>query len=481
MDRLDEAKAGLKILFLDACRNNPYSRGFRSGDRGLARIGTAPSGTLIHYATRPGSVAADGNGANGLYTSQLLKHLDAANIPVEAVLKRVSAAVEAASSGQQEPWTEGSIKGEFYFRGGAGPATQVASLEPQPIAAQVPGRKPGQSQPEAAPTLVADPAETAYWAEVVKSQSEADLKAYLQAYPNGAYVQKAQQLLEQQQVQKRQQEQAKEDQAWANAQQANDYNSYNNFTGQDPNSRYTPLAKLKASKLQGQTVQDCSECPKMVVIPSGSFTMGSSNGASNEKPPHQVSVKSYLLGQTLVTQGQWRAIMGSNPSHFANCGDTCPVENINWNDAQAFATALSKKTGMNYRLPSEAEWEYAARAGTNTKWSFGDNESELGQYAWYSANSNDQTHPVAQKKPNAWGLYDMHGNAWEWMQDVHHDSYSGAPTDGGAWTSGGDQARRVLRGGSWNDYPGDLRSAYRNWYTPDFRNTNLGLRIARTL
>ena len=130
MERLDEAKAGLKLFFLDACRNNPYARSFRSGDRGLARVSAAPSGTLIHFATRPGSVAADGSGANGLYTSLLLRHIDTPNTPVETMLKRVAAAVEAESKGQQEPWTEGSIRGEFFFNAGG---TTLASVKPEPI------------------------------------------------------------------------------------------------------------------------------------------------------------------------------------------------------------------------------------------------------------------------------------------------------------------------------------------------------------
>jgi len=130
MERLDEAKAGLKLFFLDACRNNPYARSFRSGDRGLARVSAAPSGTLIHFATRPGSVAADGSGANGLHTSLLLRHIDTPHTPVETMLKRVAAAVEAESKGQQEPWTEGSIRGEFFFNAGG---TTLASVKPEPI------------------------------------------------------------------------------------------------------------------------------------------------------------------------------------------------------------------------------------------------------------------------------------------------------------------------------------------------------------
>ena len=173
--------------------------------------------------------------------------------------------------------------------------------------------------------------------------------------------------------------------------------------------------------------------------------------------------------------------MGSNPSSFSSCGDGCPVESVSWNDAQDFAQRLSQKTGKQYRLPSEAEWEYAARAGSSTKWSFGDNESQLGDYAWFSANSQNKTQRVAQKRPNAFGLFDMHGNVWEWVQDCWHGNYNGAPTDSSAWTTGCSGSYRVLRGGSWIIFPAILRSAYRNGSTPDFRNNISGLRLARTL
>jgi uncharacterized caspase-like protein len=162
MERLDEAKAGLKLLFLDACRNNPYARSFRSGDRGLARVGAAPSGTLIHFATRPGSVAADGTGANGLYTTELLRHLDTPNTPVETMLKRVSAAVETQSKGQQEPWTEGGIRGEFYFKSSVGAGVQVATLKPELI---VPTVSPGQASGLTLDDLQKEEASRNQWAQ----------------------------------------------------------------------------------------------------------------------------------------------------------------------------------------------------------------------------------------------------------------------------------------------------------------------------
>ena len=239
----------------------------------------------------------------------------------------------------------------------------------------------------------------------------------------------------------------------------------------------TPKPGTRSSP--SQTIKDCTDCPEMVVIPAGSFEMGSNENAS-ERPVHRVNVPSFLLGKTEVTQGQWRAVMGSNPSRYGQCGDDCPVEQVSWNDAQEFAQRLSQKTGKQYRLPSEAEWEYAARAGRNAKWSFGDSQYQLGDYAWFSANSQNKTQRVAQKRPNAFGLYDMHGNVWEWVQDCWHDKYSGAPTDGSAWMTVCNERGQVLRGGSWGYGPEDLRSASRGWYAPEDRGSD-GLRLARTL
>ena len=245
-----------------------------------------------------------------------------------------------------------------------------------------------------------------------------------------------------------------------------------------------PPPAQRPSPAPGQIAKDCADCPEMVVLPAGSFEMGS-NEKADEQPVHRVNVPSFLIGKTEVTQGQWKAVMGSNPSYFSSCGEDCPVEQVSWNEAQEFAQRLSQKTGKQYRLPSEAEWEYAARAGSSTTWSFGDNESQLGDYAWFSANSERwfsgaQTQRVAQKRPNAFGLFDMHGNVWEWTQDCWHGDYTGAPTDGSAWTTGCSGSYRVLRGGSWNYYPADLRSAVRSRSTSDYRNSYFGLRLART-
>ena len=236
----------------------------------------------------------------------------------------------------------------------------------------------------------------------------------------------------------------------------------------------------------GSVIKDCSDCPELVVIPAGRFMMGSNDGnsrESSEKPIHPVNIKQFAIGKTEVTQAQWQAVMGSNPSKFTNCGSNCPVEQVSWNDVQQFIQKLNAKTGQSYRLPSEAEWEYAARAGSQSKYSFGDSDSDsqLGQHAWYKENSGNSTKPVAGKQANAFGLHDIHGNVLEWVKDCWHDNYNGAPTDGSAWTTSCTGNGRVLRGGSWLYGPASLRSADRMWDSPDRRGSGTGFRLARTL
>ena len=238
----------------------------------------------------------------------------------------------------------------------------------------------------------------------------------------------------------------------------------------------------RAVSLAGQIIKDCDICPDMVIIPSGKFEMGSRNGDSDEKPIHSVTVNAFALGKTEITQGQWRAVMGNNPSHFSSCGDDCPVEKVSWDDAQVFIQKLKAKSGKQYRLPSEAEWEYACRAGGQQEYCGSDNVDSV---AWYGDNSgkgwfsNGSTHPVSRKQPNAFGLYDMSGNVWEWVEDSYHDSYNGAPTNGSVWP--GDGAKRVLRGGSWFNRPQYARAAERGWGGPASRDYYLGFRVARML
>ena len=201
--------------------------------------------------------------------------------------------------------------------------------------------------------------------------------------------------------------------------------------------------------------------------------------SSKESPKHEVMISQLFYMQTTeVTQGQWRAVMdNNNPSSFSSCGDDCPVEQVSWNDIQEFLTTLNGMGQGTYRLPTEAEWEYAARAGTTTAWSFGDSESQLVNYAWYGESWSRGPHSVATKLPNSWGLYDMHGNVWEWVQDWYSSTaYSSHSASDPIYVE--DVSYRVYRGGSWYGYAGLTRSVYRNMGYPHSRYGGiLGFRI----
>ena len=221
-------------------------------------------------------------------------------------------------------------------------------------------------------------------------------------------------------------------------------------------------------------------------IPEGSFDMGTESTdddwLSQSRPVHRVMVPSFYMGKYEVTQAQWWAVMGTDPSSFS--GDDRPVDNVNWSDATQFCTAVSDLTGYSVRLPSEAEWEYACKGDhpyDDYAWAHGDDESLLIDYAWYDPNGGDETHPVGQALPNGFGLFDTHGNVWEWCEDVWHDGYSGAPTDGGAWTTGGVASHRVIHGGSYRNNSDLCRMAYRGKATAALPANNVGFRVAATI
>ena len=277
---------------------------------------------------------------------------------------------------------------------------------------------------------------------------------------------------------------------------AGEYQSWLGLTDSSHPERKQVLEALVAARegrllyKAGDVIQDCSECPQMVYIPAGSFRMGDIQGGgdSNEKPVHRVSVKAFLMSATEVTFAQWDACAAAGgcsykPSDSGWGSGSRPVINVSWEDiTKQYIPWLNKKTGEQYRLPSEAEWEYAARAGSETKYSWGNSigNNKANCDGCGSRWDNSQTAPVGSFAANAFGLYDMHGNVWEWTQDCRNGSYKDAPSDGTAWLSG-NCGRRVLRGGSWNNDPNYLRSANRSGDTTGYRYDNGGFRLARTL
>jgi formylglycine-generating enzyme required for sulfatase activity len=419
MDDLEARRIRHTLLILDACRDNPFRSRTKSTAKGLARPKEMNGAFMVAYATADGFTADDGDGRNGIYTAELLKQLGRPGKNLRDVLEDTQLAVESSSNGLQRPKTYGD----------------TAKFRSLYLSSGIPTQRPVEP-----PITV------------------------------------------------------------------------------------------------GSTVKDCDDCPALVVLPAGSFRMGSPDGEpgrfDNEGPVHEVRIGYRLaVGQYEVSRGEfgrfaqatdykteaernggcyawdgkeWKVNAQRNwrDPGFAQ-SDSHPVVCVSWNDAQAYLKWLNGKApGKGYRLLSEAEWEYAARAGQGDKRNpWGDNADSRDQctYAngadatakaqvpggsgWAVANCTDghaYTAPGDALRANAFGLQHMQGNAWEWVQDVWHDKYDGAPSDGAAWLSGGDAARRVLRGGSWYVSPQNLRSAFRGRSRPDDRSNITGFRIART-
>jgi formylglycine-generating enzyme required for sulfatase activity len=251
-------------------------------------------------------------------------------------------------------------------------------------------------------------------------------------------------------------------------------------------------AQLKLLPGQLISFHECTACPEMIVVPGGDFWMGSpadeKGRENNEGPKHSVRiVNNFAVSKFDITFDEWDACF-----HAHACTDawdqgwgrgTRPVINVSWNQARQYVNWLSMRMGKlgSYRLLTEAEWEYAARATNPTTFSFGNDDAVLSQYAWYSENSGDMTHPVGEKAPNAFGLYDMNGNVWQWVEDCSHPNYDGAPVDGSAWTTSCEKNYRIYRGGSWYHQSRRLRAAARGKYTADYQDDGVGFRVARTL
>jgi formylglycine-generating enzyme required for sulfatase activity len=310
----------------------------------------------------------------------------------------------------------------------------------------------------------ASAAEMIFWNSIKDSANPEDFKAYLKKYPNGEFADLAR-------------------------------NRLATLETSQPKSSATPDAAKERTSANPNSASTSAPKPgtvvknpigmELVYVPAGSFMMGSTNDGADETPAHQVTFSNaFYMGKYEVTQAQWQSVMGNNPSYFRDCSQ-CPVEQVSWNDAQEFIKELNARgDGFTYRLPSEAEWEYACRAGTTTEFAFGNSLSS--EQANFDGNKpyggapkgvyREKTVPVGSFQPNEWGLYDMHGNVWEWCEDWFHDNYNGAPTDGSVWKSKGYTSRRVLRGGGWfGGYSTSLlRSASRFPLEPHYGSPDSG-------
>ena len=328
---------------------------------------------------------------------------------------------------------------------------------------------PGAGSPAATPTGSAE-LDALFWQSIVNSENPADFEAYLSQFPSGVFRALAENRL-----------------AALRAPAA---------AGRPAVGAGAPaagtVAPTDARPGPGDVFRDCAGCPEMVVIPAGSFRMGCVSGRdcySREQPVHPVTIsRPFALSRHEMTFDEYdrfaAATGRSRPDDEGWGRGRRPAVNVSWNDAQAYVSWLSAETGVRYRLPSEAEWEYAARAGTTTAYSWG-NEIGSNRASCYLCGSQwdgEMTATVGSFGANAWGLHDMHGNVWEWVEDCWHETYVGAPADGSAWTAGGNCGLRVLRGGSWLGDPRDLRAASRYGDDAGGRNYDIfGFRVARTL
>jgi formylglycine-generating enzyme required for sulfatase activity len=412
LKRLSDRDDAVNIVVLDACRNNPFPAAKRSGSRGLAIVSTSPQGTLIAYSTAPGSTADDGDGNNSVYTAALAKALKTQGLSLIEVFQETRRRVKEQTKSRQKTWDLSSLTDTFYL-------IPPRTVEPSAPITNAPR-----------PSHAGVPAAPGEW----------------------------------------------------------------------------------------------------VLIKAGSFQMGSprnEKGRDDDERQHKVTLsRDFWLHATEVTQSQWRKVMGNNPSLFSKCVDQCPVENVNWLDAAAYCNALSKSEGLpecyrlsgciwtsrcedecstfvflggkqtrvctqktgigmecdsvsflgldcrGYRLPTEAEWEYATRAGATEA-----RHGPLSDIAWYDGNSDDRPHPVKGKRPNAWGLYDMLGNLWEWCHDWYGVYPTGEVTDPVGPKKG---SLRVVRSGSWGFKAGTARAAGRYGNRPSTRDGAGGFRPART-
>ena len=437
LGRMENAGNGVNIVILDACRNNPFSRSLRSLEAGLARM-DAPTGSLIAYSTAPGAVAADGIGRNGVYTKHLLAVLDAPAMPLEEVFRRVRVGVMAETGKRQVPWEATSLTGLFYFVD-PGLAVRPEAFEPGPGLDVERERLAGQEQ------------------RLAREQREvAERKA----------------------LEERRQKLAEEEVRLAEERRR--------LAARAEPVKPPPAPALKTAGARpparprpGEVWAEPVTGMEFVFVPGGCFKMGDvfGSGHTSEKPVHEVCLEGFWIGRFEVTQAQWRAVMGNNPSRFGS-GERHPVDSLTWEQARDFTRALSAASGGQsaFRLPTEAEWEYACRSGgKNEIYAGGDDASRV---AWYDDNAGGGTHAVGQKAPNGLGIFDMSGNVAEWVQDRYSDqAYAQHAKNNPLFAEEGN-GPRALRGGSFLDRPISLRSVdHTNLFLRgDDRH---GLRVAR--
>ena len=519
LGQMESAGNNLNLVILDACRDNPFGGSFRSAKRGLARV-NVPKGSMILYAASPGERAADGTGKNGVFTQNLLSKLKQPGLTVDQVFKQTASAVYSDTGKAQLPYREGSIIGEFYFKPGK---QQVASISPKQ------------------PVLTSTSAEDTF-IKYMNQEDPSQMALYLQQYPAGKLSALFKLKLKSEEVLKHTltvRSNVNGDTVFIDGKnygasrldlklKAGEHTIKIEKEGYKPfvqtiqlasnqtvrgilsevpappqtNWESTPAVvkiKPKPKPTTGRNWKDPNTGIEFVRIPKGCFNMGSPSyeeGRYDNEKKHNVCIqKSFWMSKYEITNAQFRKMKSGHNSkeykgHSLN-GSKQPAVYVSWDDATEYAEWLSDRSGHTFRLPTEAEWEYAARGKTSTARYWGDSVDSACRYAnvrdksaktfgWGSEHScNDGykvTAPVGQFKANAFGLHDMLGNVWEWTCTAWSKSYDGTEK---RCVDSSSTAKRVLRGGSWGNGPRFVRSAMRAFYAQGFRNYFIGFRLLR--
>jgi formylglycine-generating enzyme required for sulfatase activity len=433
LSQMGQRGARVKIAIVDASRRNPYERRFRAFSAGLAAI-DPPDGTLAIFAASPGKISNDGTSDTSLFMQELLKEIRTPDNTAEDAFNHARLGVSRASNREQIPWFVSSLSEDFSFAKGGGTPSANLTRPPSPEPAATPPVRPNLPPVVAAPAPPPPPA---------SSRPPAPSPPPPSAAPAPAQMPR-------------------------------------------PADALAPSVQPGAPSRPGDSLRDCPDCPELVVIPSGSSDMGAA-ATPFDRPVHRVTLaEPFAMSRNEITFDDWDKCVAAGGCRFKpddrgwGRGDR-PVINVSWSDAKEYVAWLSQKTGKPYRLPSEVEWEYAARGGTKTPFYWGT------QVGARMANCRDcetaepvQTLSVGSFPPNPFGLNDMAGNAAEWLEDCWNESYKGAPSDASAWTNGS-CSLRVLRGGSFDTQSAYLKSAARFRYDSDVRYFGNGFRVARKL
>jgi len=435
LNKMEDARTKVNIIILDACRNDPFSKAWNRGDdeKGLTNLSRTPAQSFIAFATAPSQVASDGKGTNSPYSAALAKYIVEPGLTIFRVFQKVSIEVRKQNA-NQSPWNNYSLDNDFYFtvinRDFPVGSRPMEFLVTEDCELFINGKNEGKFAGGIEFRLPYTPGH-----HRIRVVSQYDPSIYYDTIYN--------------------------------------YNPSNNAAD---NLMSIPLNNKVLNSRMLQPLLDSIKY-NMVHIAGGSFSMGTKAGNNDESPQHAVELSSFYISKFEVTQHQWKSIMGNNPSFNKKCND-CPVENITWVDASQFISALNALTNERYRLPTEAEWEFAARGGTlSLNYKFSGNQ-KLEKIGWFYENASNSSHPVGKKVANELGIVDMSGNVAEWCSDWYgRNYYSTSDLQNPKGPASGSE--KVVRGGSWTDYDQYCKIISRNRNASTFKSKTIGFRLAK--